>query len=114
MKVVGVFARAALFAALVGAGLFAGSQAISEAANPNRAQVIPDYSPGRAVAEAAVEGAALGTGGEMAARGLGALWMRAKTGAWQHRRERSEHRKHEHSARRRRRGRASRRARPID
>jgi hypothetical protein len=71
-----------LRAALVGAGLFAGSQAISEAANPNRAQVIPDYSPGRAVAEAAVEGAALGTGGEMAARGLGALWMRAKTGAW--------------------------------
>ena len=71
-----------LRAALVGGGLFAGSQAISEAANPNRGQVIPGYSPVRAVGEAAVEGAALGAAGEGVARGLGALWTRVKTGAW--------------------------------
>ncbi|MGA2491321.1 MAG: hypothetical protein ABSF67_00055 [Roseiarcus sp.] len=71
-----------LRAALAGAGLFAGSQAVSEAANPNRAQVIPGYSPAGAVGEAAIEGAALGAGGEAVARGLGALWTRFKTGAW--------------------------------
>jgi hypothetical protein len=71
-----------LRAALAGAGLFAGSQAVSEAANPNRSQVIPGYSPAGAVGEAAIEGAALGAGGEAVARGLGALWTRFKTGAW--------------------------------
>lgn len=71
-----------LRAALVGGGVFAGSQAVSEVANPNRSQVIPGYSPAGAIGEAAVEGAALGAGGEAVARGLGALWTRFKTGAW--------------------------------
>lgn len=64
---------------LMGAGIGAGSQAVSEALNPNRAQVEgPAYSPLGEIAQAGVAGGAVGG----IAHGLGALWTRVKTGAW--------------------------------